>query len=162
METRRVLTLASAVFAVMFGICATVRAQTAAPTPAPAPTNPNWCPGVPESPSPPGYESVPGEWSYTWASCSSQGLARSDWIMCRRSCLLARELWAISHNPPSESPFPPSTNVPQGPIPLPGGGEGYILPLLPPRATPGAPPTPSAPKGSSDPPGLVPGGICWC
>ncbi len=154
METWRVLTLASAVFAVMFGTCATVRAQTAAPTPAPAPTNPNWCPGVPESPPPPGWSA--SDWAGFYKSCSSTGLPRSALIGCSHVCNGARAAWATSHNAPPANRYL-STSRPQGPIPLPGGGEGYILPLLPPPGPPGASPMPSAPQGSSDPPGLVPG-----
>jgi hypothetical protein len=136
MGTRRVLTVVIGALALTFGISATVGAQTAAPTPAPAPTNPHWCPGVPESPPPPHFEVHPGDWAYTWKVCSSSGLSRSDQYVCGGACMYAKERWAASHNPPPESPFPQSTNVPQGPIPLPGGGEGYILPLLPsPTAT---------------------------
>ena len=156
METRRALTLAVAVLAATLGLCATAGAQTAAPTPAPAPTNANWCPGVPESPPPPRW--LAGEWSGVYKGCSRLGLSHSEWVGCRHGCMGAQAAWATLHNPPPESPFPLSTNVPQGPIPLPGGGEGYILPLLPPPGTPGASPTRSAPQGSSDPPGLVPGG----
>ena len=138
-------------------LVAAAGAQTATPTPAPAPTNPNWCPGVPESPPPPNFEVVRGQWAAIYKECSSLGLPRSRWIGCLHMCGFARGKWATLHNPPPESPFPQSTNVPQGPIRVPGG-EVYILPLLPPPATPGASPTPSAPQGSSDPPGLVPGG----
>jgi hypothetical protein len=161
MEIRRALTPAIAALALTLGLWATGYAQTAAPTPAPMPTNPNWCPGVPESPAPPRYP--PSDWAALYKGCSSLSLPRHSWIACRRVCMGARADWATSHNPPAASPFPLSTNVPQGPIPLPGGGEGYVLPLLPPPGTPGAAPTPSAPQGSSDPPGLVPGGgIRWC
>ena len=158
MEIRRALTPAIAALALTLGLWATGYAQTAAPTPAPMPTNPNWCPGVPESPPPPHFENFAGQWAAIYKDCSRLGLPHSHWIGCLHMCGAARGSWATSHNPPPESPFPQSTSVPQGPIPLPGGGEGYVLPLLPPPGKPGATATPSAPQGSSDPPGLVPGG----
>ena len=120
--------------AVTLALLRPVRAQAPAASPTAAPTNANWCPGVPESPPPPRWPA--GEWSGIYKWCSRLGLSHSQWVGCRRACGGARGAWTTSKNPPPKQKYL-STNRPQGPIPLPGGGEGYILPLppTPPPAT---------------------------
>jgi hypothetical protein len=143
---------------VALGLPSAVRAQTPAPSATPVPANPNWCPGVPESPPPPGYTSR--EWAgvSAWCSADRSALSLPQWrnrmIMCGRLCGGARGAWGSLKNPPPKQKYL-STNKPQGPIPLPGSGEGYILPLAPTPATPGATSTPGAPQGSADPPGPI-------
>lgn len=145
------LALIPAVTVELIALLSYVHAQPPAASPTPAPTNANWCPGVPESPPPPGWST--GEWAAISRQCSAPG---HDRILCGRECAAARERWAEYRNPPSppQTRYPLSTSVPQGPFPLPGGGEGYILPLSSPPATPEA----NAPQGSADPPGPIPGG----
>ncbi len=151
MGTRRVLTLVIGALAVTLGLCATAGAQTAAPTPAPAPTNPNWCPGVPGGTAPPYGKFTTGEWASIEHRCSNQGYNHT----CMDMCGAARELWQRWDAGEREKPLtlPQATNRTQGPFLLPGGAKGYILPLASPPGTSGATPAPTAPRGSADPPG---------
>ena len=70
------------------------------------------------------------------------------------------ELWERERTGGLNSPrvLPDSTDKPQGPFPLSGGGSGFILPLPP---TPAAVTTPAAapggPQSSLDPPSYAPG-----
>jgi hypothetical protein len=121
------------------------------PSPA-APSNPNWCPGVPASPAPPHFENFPGEWAQMSKACSadrsmlSPGEARERLIGCLHICGYARGLWGSSKNSPQGVPsWPLSTNKPQGPFPLQGGGLGYVLPLPSFALSPTASATPTAP-----------------
>ncbi len=124
------------------------------PTPA-APSNPSWCPGVPESPPPPYFENNPGDWAKYYKACSvdrstiSSGDLHDYDKMCGRLCMRARSLWGSSRNPPTENPYPLSTDKLQGPFPLPGGGSGYVLPGSSFAPSPAASATPSANRHSS-------------
>ena len=98
------------------------------PTPA-APVNPNWCSEVPASPAPPEFERRFGSWDAIRKSCSS-GL--EDIRTCSDLCLGAQELWAMKKSGNlGKSRVTPSTDKLQGPFPLPGGGNEYILPAFP-------------------------------
>ncbi len=69
---------------------------------------------------------------------------RHNWdVECRHACMGARGSWGTSKNPPTKNPYPLSTDKPQGPIALPGGGTGYIVPLPSFVLSPTATPTPS-------------------
>jgi hypothetical protein len=135
-----------AIFAVL--MAADSRAQQPTAAPAPAPRNPNWCPGVPESPPPPNWENVPGGWAQAYKACSadrsmfSPGQRHNMDVECRHACMGAKGSWGTSKNPPSTDTLPLSTGKPQGPFPLPGGGNGYILPAQP-------APTPSNPTSDA-------------
>ncbi len=145
---------------VALGLPSAVRAQTPTPSATPVPANPNWCPGVPESPPPPRWSRE--AWAEAYKFCSSPGLSHSQFVGCGHTCMGARGAWGSSKNPPLKQMYPLSGNKPQGPFPAPGGGEVYVLPLAPTPATPAATSTPGAPQGSADPPGLVAwGSVRW-
>jgi hypothetical protein len=97
---------------------------------------PQWCTDAPASPPPPGFDRHPGDWANVRKMCE----ARAD-SGCRRLCALAEELWSRKKVGQMNQPntFPPATDKPQGPFPLPGGAKGYILPIQPapkPQASP--------------------------
>jgi len=97
---------------------------------------PQWCPNVPETPAPPHWE--PEDWASTFKYCSNLNPAyRSKWISCRHMCEGAQDAWATSKNP-LHQPLYQSTTEPQGPIQLPSGTIGYILPIPSPTASPAA------------------------
>jgi len=95
-----------------------------------------WCPDVPASPAPPHFERQYGNWAAVRKRCSRADRNVRD---CVYRCIAARDLWNLKKAGLIDKPdtFPSSTDKLQGPFPLPGGGNGYILP---------APPAPGAPK----------------
>lgn len=90
------------------------------------PANPNWCPGVTASPPPPHFD--PEHWSTVWARCTNHiGFEEG----CFDDCQGARALWYRQQNGTlDQTPSINSTDQPQGPFPLPGGGSGYLM-LIP-------------------------------
>lgn len=88
--------------------------------------NPKWCSDVPASPAPPNFNRYYGNWAVARKRCTS---AHADFD-CIDSCIAARDLWNRKRLGILDKPdtFPSSTDKLQGPFPLPGGGNGYILP----------------------------------
>ena len=123
---------------------------------------PNWCRNVPETPAPPKWK--PEDWANTFKYCSSLNPANfasgevyhDEFVGCRHACEGAQDAWATYKNPPHQNLYQ-STTEPQGPMQLPGGTTGYILPLLP-IPSPSASPAAGAPQGSADPGGSFAGG----
>ncbi len=162
MKSLRLLGLAMLLAIATAGVVPAYGQQpSAGPTPAP-----RWCPQVPETPPPPGAD--PTGWARVSKYCSSlnpanfpSGAAYHDeLITCRRQCESAIGAWSTSKLPHT-GPVYQSTTEPQGPIQLPGGTTGYILPMPPipsPSASPAADTTPGAPQGSADPGGPFAGG----
>ncbi len=106
------------------------------PTPV-APLNPNWCSQVPASPPPPYFEHHPGAWAAERQMCMN--LDKND-RACASICINAIDRWNLQKAGRFNQPdtFPSPTDQPQGPFPLPGGANGYILPVQPAPA-PGGP-----------------------
>jgi hypothetical protein len=100
------------------------------------PPNPKWCSDVPASPAPPKFNQYYGNWAVTRKRCTS---AHRDVRFCGELCQAAQNLWNLKKEGLIDKldTFPSSTDKLQGPFPLPGSGNGYILP---------APPAPGAPK----------------
>jgi hypothetical protein len=94
------------------------------------PANPNWCPEVPASPDPPHFDGRFGTWAEARKKCTG---ATNDIWTCGDLCAAARDLWNMKKAGVFDRPetFPPSTDKLQGPFPLPGGANGYILPAFP-------------------------------
>ncbi len=128
-------------------VAASVGAQP--PTPA-APINPNWCSDVPASPPPPNFEHHRGDWTAIRQRCMNVGRRERG---CALICADAEERWSQQKAGLLNRPdtFPPTTDKPQGPFPLPGGASGYILPAQP--APTGPIPATSGPQSSVLPPG---------
>lgn len=97
-----------------------------------SPANPSWCADVPASPPPPNFELKPGNWAATRKMCTN---AKAGEMGCGYICGNARERWHLWKLQQSgqlkPNAFPPPTDKPQGPFPLPGGGSGFILPVQP-------------------------------
>jgi hypothetical protein len=150
---RVVKATAIAFFLAMGAALVVLSASAQQPSPAAA-SNPNWCPGVPLSPPPPHFENFPGDWASANKQCSTDRSKLSPRehhevdVECRQVCGSARGSWATSKNPPSTTHYL-STDKPQGPFPLPGGGAGYVLPLPSFALSPTAGATPSAPQSGS-------------
>ncbi len=114
-----------------------------------------WCPDVPETPPPP--HGKPEDWANIFKYCSnlnpanfpSGAVYHDTMISCSHECGAAEGAWATYKNPPPQTVYQ-STTEPQGPIQLPGGTTGYILPLLP-IPSPTASPAAGTPQGSADP-----------
>jgi hypothetical protein len=102
----------------------------AAITPPPTTANPNWCSEVPVSPAPPHFDGHYGTWAAARKRCTSAG---RDIYFCGDLCMAAQDLWNMKKKGLLDKPdtFPPSTDKQQGPFPLPGGANGYILPAFP-------------------------------
>lgn len=117
------------------------------------PLNPNWCSSVPVAFTPLQGVNHPGDWERIRQGCMNT--APIDEV-CRDECEALEDLWQRKKSGyvPGKPTLPLSTNVPQGPFPLPGGGNGYIVPLPP---TPAAAATPAAPQSSTDPTNYPPG-----
>src|ERR1700685_232517 len=98
-----------------------LKAQSAVPT-----NGPQWCTDAPASPPPPGFEHRPGDWANVRKMCAAHGDRGCMWL-----CELALELWSMKKAGRLNQPntFPPATDKPQGPFPLPGGAKGDILPI---------------------------------
>ena len=94
------------------------------------PANPNWCPEVPASPDPPHFDGHYGTWAEARKKCTG---ATNDIWTCGDLCMAARDLWNMKKKGLLDKPdtFPSSTDKQQGPFPLPGGANGYILPAFP-------------------------------
>ena len=101
----------------------------AAITPPPTTANPNWCSEVPVSPAPPHFDGHYGTWAAARKRCTSAG---RDIYFCGDLCMAAQDLWNMEKKGLLDKPdtFPPSTDMQQGPFPLPGGANGYILPAF--------------------------------
>lgn len=97
-----------------------------------SPANPSWCADVPASPPPPNFELKPGNWAATRKMCMN---AKAGEMGCGYICGNARERWHLWKLQQSgqlkPNAFPPPTDKPQGPFPVPGGGSGFILPMQP-------------------------------
>ena len=107
--------------------------QPASATPQPTPAalrNPNWCSQVPASPPPPYFEHHPGAWAAERQMCMN--LDKND-RACASICINAIDRWNLQKAGRFNQPdtFPSLTDQPQGPFPLPGGANGYILPVQP-------------------------------
>ena len=100
-----------------------IPANPAVPT-----SSPQWCTDAPASPPPPGFEHRPGGWANVRKMCAAHRGRGCMWL-----CELALELWSMKKAGRLNQPdtFPPATDKPQGPFPLPGGAKGYILPIQP-------------------------------
>lgn len=129
----------------------------ASATPTAAPRNLSWCPGVPATPPPPKFSAA--EWADISKDCSDKRAWPREPTKrflkgkeCASLCRGAQEMWQRwKEGDFNQTPsWPTSTDRPQGPIPLQGGGKGYVLPL-PPTPAPSA--TPSALLAPTDPPG---------
>lgn len=142
----------------LIAVPAGAQQPTAASTPV-AP-NPNWCPGVSESPTPPGF--LEKDWATKWQLCSNLPSPATEWT-CRNACRGAVEMWWRSRQPgygQNQAPqYPAPTDKQQGPFRLKGGGWKFIAPLASPVQTPSVAPTPTSPEAptspqsSADPPG---------
>jgi hypothetical protein len=126
-----------AIVLVVAGAGMLIAASTFAQQPSPAARRAIvWCPDVPASPAPPDFEREYGNWAAVRKRCSRADRNVRD---CAYSCMAAKDLWNMKNSGLLDKPdtFPSSTDKLQGPFPLPGGANGYILP---------APPAPGAPK----------------
>ena len=127
-----------AIVAVLMEANAGAQQPTAAPTL--APRNPNWCPDVPASPPPPHYqaENRPNAWADTRKRCINE--ANEADVVCFEECEGARELWQRAKAGTLNQPltYPLSTDKLQGPFPLQGGANGWVLPVPSGLATPAA------------------------
>jgi hypothetical protein len=93
-----------------------------------APTNHNWCPGVPPSPPPPHFDTKPGEWEGFDKACSAErgtlspGNFHKMDVVCRNACGKAQLLWGYSLAPANPdwcsdvpaSPSPPNFDQQRG------------------------------------------------
>jgi len=103
------------------------------PTPATL-RNPNWCSNVPASPDPPRFDGRFGTWAEAKKRCLNAGdKDRKNLERCGELCFAARDLWNMQKTGVFDRPdtFPSSTDKQQGPFPLQGGANGYILPAFP-------------------------------
>jgi hypothetical protein len=93
------------------------------------PANPNWCPEVPASPAPPYFDGHYGTWAEARKKCTG---ATNDIWSCGDLCMAARDLWNMKKKGLLDKPntFPRCTDKLQGPFPLAGGANGYILPCF--------------------------------
>ena len=117
-------------------VVASAYAQQPTGAPTPSARNPNWCSDVPAT-TPPLNKISPEEWASTRDTCinGKHSLLRDK--MCFDMCQGARELWERAndmkqHNTTAPEVAPPmSTDKLQRPVPIPGGGNEYILPAQP-------------------------------
>jgi hypothetical protein len=91
--------------------------------------NPNWCPGVSESPTPPGFPEK--QWAREWRLCMNLPYPATEFI-CRQDCRGAVEMWSRSRQPGygqnQSTQYPVSTDKVQGPFRPKGGGWLIIGP----------------------------------
>jgi hypothetical protein len=84
---------------------------------------------VPASPPPPQFK--PGLWARYRQRCMNPTGIGND-VTCKNACQGAMEMWwrvqqhgDAHHQSPA---YPASTDKLQGPFPLKGGGQGWVLP----------------------------------
>jgi hypothetical protein len=104
-----------------------VRAPQPIPT---SSTRASWCPQVPASPAPPYFDGHYGTWAEANKRCLNVTDDHKDQEECGDLCMAARDLWNMKKLGLLDKPdtFPQCTDKTQGPFPLPGGANGYILP----------------------------------
>jgi hypothetical protein len=92
------------------------------------PSNPNWCPGVPDRPPPPHFDTRPGAWDGFYQACSadrstlSPGKFHKMDVACQNACGKAQLLWGYSLAPENPdwcshvpaSPSPPNFDYQRG------------------------------------------------
>ena len=132
MNVVKAIVIVVTLVAALMGASASAQ-QPASATPQPTPAalrNPNWCSQVPASPPPPYFEHHPGAWAAERQMCMN--LDKND-RACASICINAIDRWNLQKAGRFNQPdtFPSPTDQPQGPFPLPGGANGYILPVQP-------------------------------
>jgi hypothetical protein len=90
--------------------------------------NGNWCPGVPDRPPPPHFDTKPGEWAESYKACSADRSTLSPRkfhkmaVVCGNACGKAQLLWGYSLAPENPdwcsdvpaSPSPPNFDFQRG------------------------------------------------